>query len=290
MPGLIWDATWMMTASVIEEVTQIRSPNVSVAQRRISPAGASARACAASATSFSMRCGSSSTASSYVAVELTAQLLFRQSVAGNCGCSYDSANPHRRFPAARGPLRRSTGSRTARPGRCGRSREILIARPDSPLRERLVWLLVSCKPAEDPFYVVRKLIGGRLQPPDLTSEPRGRAVAAGQAAPQVDLEPLHLLAVRSGDQRALQPDVRGLDAGTGVGAAVHVDRDRLGEVGQPPLQLADQVAGARLGLDDGQLAELDAGARHRVPAERARVHLQAGGLELGHQVSDLVGG
>src|ERR1700744_3662041 len=93
MPGLIWDATWMMTASVIEDVTQIRSPNVSVAQRRISSAGASASASAASATSFSIRCGSSSTASSYVAAELTEQLLFRQSVAGNSWCSYDSANP-----------------------------------------------------------------------------------------------------------------------------------------------------------------------------------------------------
>src|ERR1700722_4512932 len=193
----------MITASVIEEVTQIRSPNVSVAQRRISSAGASASASAASATSFSMRCGSSSTASSCMVAELTAQLLFRQSVAGNCGCSYDSANPHQRFPAARDLLHRSTGSRTGRPGRCGRcgrSREFLVARTDSPLGERLVRLLTSCKPAEDPFYVVRQLIGGGLEPSDLAPEPRPRPVTARQAAAQVDLEPLRLLAVRSGDQ------------------------------------------------------------------------------------------
>src|ERR1700727_1313555 len=191
----------MITASVIEEVTQIRSPTVSGPQRRISSAGASASACAASATSFSMRCGSSSTASSYVAVELTVQLLFRQSVAGNYGCSYDSANPHQRFPAARDLPHRSTGSRTGRPGRCGQSREFLVARTYSPLGERLVRLLTSCKPAEDPFYIVRQLIGRGLQPPDLAPEPRFRPVTAGQAAAQVNLEPLHLLAVRPGDQR-----------------------------------------------------------------------------------------
>src|SRR6201996_8169170 len=284
MPGLIWDARCTITASVIEEVMQIRSPNVSVAQRMISSAGASASASAASATSFSMRCGSSSTASSCMVAELTAQLLFRQSVAGNCGCSSGSANPHQRFPAARGPLRRSTGSRTARPGRCGRSRQLLVARPYSPLRERLARLLTGCKPAENPFYVVRQLVSGGLEPADLAPEPRFGPVTTSQAAAQVDLEPFHLLAVRPGDQRALQPDVRGLDAGAGVRAAVHVDRDRLVELGQPPLQLADQVDGARLGLHDGQLAELNAGARHRVPAERARVDLQVGGLKVGHQV------
>src|ERR1700742_3398355 len=254
-----------MTASVIEEVTQIRSPNVSVAQRRISSAGASASASAASATSFSMRCGSSSTASSCMVAELTAQLLFRQSVAGNCGCSYDSANPHRRFPAVRDPLRRSTGSRTARPGRCGWSCQILIARMDSPLRERLARLLTGCKPAENSFYIVGKVFGGGFQAPDLAPEARRRAVTAAQAAPQVDLKALHLLTVRAGDQRPLQPDVSGLDAGAGVRAAVHVDRDRLGEVRQPPFQLVDQVDGAGLGLHDGQLAELDPGAGHRVP-------------------------
>src|SRR6201992_4468618 len=131
----------MITASVIEDVTQIRSPNVSVAQRRISSAGASASASAASATSFSIRCGSSSTASSYVAAELTEQLLFRQSVAGNSWCSYDSANPHRLILAVRGLLPRSTGSRTARPGHYGWAWEGLLPRPRRPPREGAAWLL-----------------------------------------------------------------------------------------------------------------------------------------------------
>src|SRR5690348_1600760 len=103
------------------------------------------------------------------------------------------------------------------------------------------------------------------------------------------LESLDLLAVRPGDQRALQADIGGLDPGAGVRAAVHVDRDRGVEAGQPALQLADQVGGPGLGLDDGELAELDAGAGHRVPAERTRAGRQAGGIQFGHQILGALG-
>ena len=44
----------------------------------------------------------------------------------------------------------------------------------------------------------------------------------------------------------------------------------VGDVGQPLLQLGDHVGRAGLGLDDRELAELDAGAGHRAAPERAR--------------------
>ena len=58
-------------------------------------------------------------------------------------------------------------------------------------------------------------------------------------------------------------------------------------LGQPRLELVDEVGGARLRLDDGELAVLDAGARHRVAAERRDVvDLQPDGVEAVGQVVD----
>ena len=47
-----------------------------------------------------------------------------------------------------------------------------------------------------------------------------------EAAAEVDLEALDLVAVGIGDELALEPDVGDLDAGAGVGAAVEVHGDR----------------------------------------------------------------
>ncbi len=58
-PLLTFEARWMITASVMDDVMQIRDPNVSTAQRMISSAGASASSSAAWAASLSMRIGSS---------------------------------------------------------------------------------------------------------------------------------------------------------------------------------------------------------------------------------------
>ena len=58
------------------------------------------------------------------------------------------------------------------------------------------------------------------------------------------------------------------------------------EVRQAPAELGVEVAGAALGLDDGQLAELDAGAGHRAAPEDVRAGLQVDRLELGHQLRD----
>ena len=56
------------------------------------------------------------------------------------------------------------------------------------------------------------------------------------------------------------------------------------EVRQPPVQLGVQVAGPALGLDDRELAELDAGAGHRAAPEHVRTGLQVDRLELGDQL------
>src|SRR6516225_9089578 len=59
MPGLTAAARWMMTASVIEDVMQSRSPKVSVAQVITSDAGASARSAAAVTASCRSRLAAS---------------------------------------------------------------------------------------------------------------------------------------------------------------------------------------------------------------------------------------
>src|SRR5450631_916202 len=207
MPGAMADARWMMTASVIEDVTQIRSPKVRVAHRRMSSAEASARSSAARATICSIRCGSSCDEASsatgslvIAAAELTGPLLLRRNGAGNCECSFGSASPRRRLTAARDPLRRSTGSRTERRGRYGWSRQLLLTRAPSPFGERLTRLLAGCEAAENSFYVVREFLGRRLQAPDLPPETGRGAVTAAQAAAQVDLEAFDLLAVGARDQ------------------------------------------------------------------------------------------
>ena len=74
-----------------------------------------------------------------------------------------------------------------------------------------------------------------LSPRSLRPKPARRSA---EAAAEVHLEALDLLAVGVGDQLALEADVGDLDAGAGVRAAVDVDGDRRVEVGQPALQLA----------------------------------------------------
>ena len=122
-----------------------------------------------------------------------------------------------------------------------------------------------------PLDVDRHLLGGRLQAADLAAE---TGVEAERSA-QVDLEPLDLVAVVVGDDLALEPDVGDLDAGAGVGAAVDVDRqghvDLVDDVREPFLEQADGAGRGGLGVDDGELAVLQAGARHGVAAEHRRL-------------------
>lgn len=70
-----------------------------------------------------------------------------------------------------------------------------------------------------------------------------------------------------------KPDVRGLDAGTGVGAAVDVQGQgvrqlaAVGQVREAAFQFGDGGGGSDLGLHDGQLAVFDAGAGDGAAAE-----------------------
>src|ERR1700745_3430362 len=59
MPGWTAAERWMITASVMDEVTQIRSPNVSTAQRITSSAGATASSSAACSARVRLCSGSS---------------------------------------------------------------------------------------------------------------------------------------------------------------------------------------------------------------------------------------
>ena len=76
----------------------------------------------------------------------------------------------------------------------------------------------------------------------------------------------------------------------GVRAAVDVDRDRDVEVREALLELADQRLGAVLGVDDRELAELDAGAGHRVAPPVGQARGQADLLEVGGERGDVRGG
>ena len=121
--------------------------------------------------------------------------------------------------------------------------------------------------AHQPLDVVGQVVGGQAQALDRPPE----AGLVAEASTEVHLEALHVVAVGVQGPDALEPDVGHLDPGARVGAAVDVDRQRQVVLRQSGLELVDEVGRARLRLDDGELAVLDAGARHRVAAERSDV-------------------
>ena len=81
------------------------------------------------------------------------------------------------------------------------------------------------------------------------------------------LEALDVIAILVEGTDALESDVGDLDSGAGVRAAVDVDRERQPVLRQAGLKLGDERCGAALRLDEGELAELDARARHRAAPE-----------------------
>src|SRR5512132_2701569 len=209
-------------------------------------------------------------------------------------CSGRRRCPRWPLPAVgRGPPRRSTGNRTgaavARPTKRPRwdsrclSCEVLLFGAGDPIREALFVRALGSEAAHHPLDVVGYVFGGDLQAAQLAAESGGNA----ESAAQVDLEALDLPTLLIGDDHSLEADIRDLEASARVGAAVHVDGQRLGEVGQPTLELVDEPHCSGLGFDDRELAVLDPGAGHRLPAKGAgsggesqRFHGRDQGLDL----------
>ena len=105
------------------------------------------------------------------------------------------------------------------------------------------------------------------------------------------LEAGHLLAVDR-DDLALEADVRDLDAGAGVRAAVDGQGDaplQVG-VGQARVELGRDARRQLLGLHDRELAELQPGAGQGRAGEGARIGIEPQLAQAGDGVVDLLGG
>src|SRR5690242_12835863 len=100
-----------------------------------------------------------------------------------------------------------------------RSRQRLLRGTRGPGGEPLALLALGLEPLQDPLDVVGQFLGGDLQATDLAAETGLQT----QRATQVHLVALDLLAPVVEDQLALETDVRHLDTGAGVRAAVEVD-------------------------------------------------------------------
>src|SRR5207244_389394 len=86
-------------------------------------------------------------------------------------------------------------------------------------RPPMKWLTVRAGgkvAAQQPFNIVRQLGGRDLHSLHFTTE----GGALPQVATKVDLVGIDLRPVRGTDERPHEPDVRHLEAGAGVGAAV----------------------------------------------------------------------
>src|SRR5690606_15818086 len=279
-PGRALAARSTSTASCMFDATIMRSSNVSAAQASTSCAPACGPSSRAPRSAIARR-------STSVAM-LTGRppgLRYRSSSARRSAGRRRSTRPRARPRTGAGPRPRSRGSRT---GRLVHSLEVGLLGPHDPLREPLALAALRHEPAHDALDVVAQLGAGDLQAAQLAPEPGVEA----EAAAEVHLEALDLVAVGVGDDLALEPDVGHLGARAGVRAAVEVDGDRdLGaHVGQALLQVLDQADRPLLGLDDRELAELDARAGHRGAPPRRRVDLPAEARQLrGQRLDVLVG-
>src|SRR6476660_189411 len=286
-PGATRETRWVSTASAIELVTQNRGPKVSTAQRTISSADASSSSTEARAarSAISLR-GYCRVA--LIAVPPRGRRTARRTSPRTPGRR--PGTPRRRAAprAVAGPRRRSTG-RTA--VWSVRSSQLLLIRSGDPLGERLAGLAAGEVAAGQPLDVVGTFRRGGLEPPQLAAEAAGLSLGHGQATAEVHLVALDRLPVRAGHELPLQADVGDLGPRAGVRAAVDVDGDVqvLDVVGvEPALQLGDERRRPDLGLHDGELAELDAGAGHGAAPPRRRLGLQPDLAQRGHQRPDLL--
>ena len=135
-------------------------------------------------------------------------------------------------------------------------------------------------PREQQLEVVGRVLREDLHALHLATERR----ALAHPAAQVDQERVRPRPVHPRLQRRHQADVGHLEPRARVGAAVHVDPDLLVEPRQPRGELLGQPHRAALRLADRELAELDAGARHRPLAERVRTRAQVQVVEARDQL------
>src|SRR5699024_5059997 len=160
----------------------------------------------------------------------------------------------------------------------------LLFCPVGPGRERLARVPVRAVATDHALDVVGEIGGTHAQPADRPAQAALVAVGRGHAAAQVHLGAGGVAV----EQLALETDVGGLDAGAAVGATVEVDGHRRLQrcvVGEPALQLVDQLGGRVLGVDKGELAVPDAGAGHGRAAEGAGAGVEPdGGESLDHRL------
>ena len=272
------EARWASTASAIEDVTQNRVAEGVGRPARGSPAaGASSRS----------RPGLRRPASSSSSAARRAARCRRSSRA-----SVASSRRQAVGPAARGTSAEKTrvqARHSQAPCRLLVRAQVLVAavraveghalalrscagpprRPGRPTAAKRSPSLALVQVAADhPLDVVGQLVGGDLEAAHLAAE---AGVQARAPPPRCTWKPSTCSPSASGDQLALEPDVGDLDAGAGVGAAVDVDGDAARRSRAARCSSSSiSVGAARLGLDDRELAELDAGAGHRAAPERRR--------------------
>src|SRR4051794_17622935 len=191
MPGRSREARSTTTASVIDDVTQTRSPNVRTAQATTS----SAVAVSSSRLARSASTGESSSG------QVIATPPDRPGAARTPGCRTGSAR-HRGCPrGAAGPRRRRTGS--SRERRAAHSSQRLLGCPGCPLGESLAGVALVGEPAHHALDVLGKFVGRHLVTAQLAAE----AGVETEPAAEVHLEALDLVAVAVEDELALQADV-----------------------------------------------------------------------------------
>jgi hypothetical protein len=119
------------------------------------------------------------------------------------------------------------------------------------------------------------------------AERSGGAGVLADGAADAEVEGVDELAVLL-DLLALEADVGDPVLAAGVGAAGDVELDLLIEAGEAILHLGDEPLGEALGLGDGELAELGAGAGDGAAPEGGDIDLEAEGVEGDDQLRGAV--
>src|SRR3990170_3282948 len=140
-----------------------------------------------------------------------------------------------------------------------------------PGGEGLIGAAVGAEAEDEALDVVGQVGRGDLESAHRAAEPGLVAALRGETAAEVHLEPWLLASVAVRQQLALETDVGGLDARAGGRASVHMQADRLRHLdpGETLLEFEHRDRCGLLGLDDRELAELEARAGDRGTPEEA---------------------